>query len=347
MLHFIQRHVRYILLVLAIFTLVLFFVTPEDFPDAFSSIGASPAKPTTTTTTTRSSEGLASDPNLSRRLARSERTYQDMLQRRQGLIAKHGPNASQVLMFPPDEAPWPPYTAWDFFPPVFDCPHELERLGATGDGGKWTCGLSRLEDKPGCVIYSFGIDWDSSWEAEVLARTEHCEIWGFDYTQEGFGPDVRSMKHRTHFQQLQLGPTNSHGPDDDPKVYTLQSIMLENGHSHIDILNIDLEGWEFQTLRAMIGFANGTRTPLPFGQLLLEIHAWNQRFEDFLHWFEQLEIAGLRPFMSEPNLIYQNYNRQSGPELVDYSFLNLRGENMFTTDRRPQFHSHAEYSKDQ
>lgn len=63
----------------------------------------------------------------------------------------------------------------------------------------------------------------------MLSRTEHCEIWGFDYTQEGFGPDVRSMKHRTHFQQLQLGPKDTHGPDDYPKAYTLQSIMLENG----------------------------------------------------------------------------------------------------------------------
>ena len=74
-----------------------------------------------------------------------------------------------------------------------------------------------------------GIDWDSSWEAEILSRTEHCEIWGFDYAQEGFGPDVRSLQHRTHFKQLQLGPRDSHGPDDDPKVYTLQSVMLENG----------------------------------------------------------------------------------------------------------------------
>ena len=74
-----------------------------------------------------------------------------------------------------------------------------------------------------------GIDWDSSWEAEVLSRTEHCEIWGFDYAQEGFGPDIRSMKQRTHFRQLQLGPRDSHGPDDDPKVYTLQTLMFENG----------------------------------------------------------------------------------------------------------------------
>ena len=41
-------------------------------------------------------------------------------------------------------------------PPTFDCPHELERIGAVGDGGKWICGLSRIEDKPDCVIYTFG-----------------------------------------------------------------------------------------------------------------------------------------------------------------------------------------------
>lgn len=79
-----------------------------------------------------------------------------------------------------------------------------------------------------------------------------------------------------------------------------------SGHSHIDILNIDIEGWEFQTLISMIDFASGTGSPLPFGQLLLEIHAWNQRFDDFLYWFEQLENAGLRPFMSEVSFTPQS-----------------------------------------
>ena len=46
--------------------------------------------------------------------------------------------------------------AGDFFPPIYNCPHELDRLGALGDGGKWMCGMSRIQDKPDCVIYSFG-----------------------------------------------------------------------------------------------------------------------------------------------------------------------------------------------
>ena len=44
----------------------------------------------------------------------------------------------------------------DFFTPAFNCPHEVERHGALGDGGKWVCGLSRLAKKPDCVVYSFG-----------------------------------------------------------------------------------------------------------------------------------------------------------------------------------------------
>ena len=45
--------------------------------------------------------------------------------------------------------------------------------------------------------------------------------------------------------------------------------------------------------------------PLPFGQLLIEIHAWKwqkPKVSTMVPWLENLEKAGLRPFMSEPNL---------------------------------------------
>ena len=44
----------------------------------------------------------------------------------------------------------------DFFTAAFNCPHEVERHGALGDGGKWVCGLSRVAKKPDCIVYSFG-----------------------------------------------------------------------------------------------------------------------------------------------------------------------------------------------
>lgn len=117
-----------------------------------------------------------------------------------------------------------------------------------------------------------------------------------------------------------------------------------------------------------------TGRPLPFGQINLEMHVWNKNFAEFLSWWEMLETAGLRPFMTEvrlrlyflgccelisrprlqPNLVYQNYNKQSNTELaevrlhvpdaclgpssslsIQYSFLNVKGYNVFIADSPP------------
>lgn len=62
--------------------------------------------------------------------------------------------------------------------------------------------------------------------------------------------------------------------------------------------------------------------PLPFGQLLIEIHAYQDRFPNsmkLVNWFSALENAGLRPFMFEPNLVYANYNRGGPPQLCEVS----------------------------
>ena len=114
---------------------------------------------------------------------------------------------------------------------------------------------------------------------------------------------------------------------------------------------------------------------MPFGQLQLEVHVWGKKFDEFLSWWEKLEAAGLRPFWTEPNLVYQNYNKQGNSDLAEvcaltylalhlrylpiihavprshcpssamsfgladtafqYSFLNVRGSNIFTHDPAP------------
>ncbi|KAF7979963.1 hypothetical protein HWV62_27135 [Athelia sp. TMB] len=222
---------------------------------------------------------------------------------------------------------------WDFFPPAFNCPHELERLGALGDGGKWTCGLSRIAEKTDCVIYSFGTNYESSFENEVLSRSRNCQIWAYDSTTGSYGPRVdRGNHHRVHFQRFGLASIDAHGPQDSPKAYTLESLMAANGHTHIDILKIDVEGWEFDIMTSIVKPFMLANKPLPFGQLNLEMHVWNKNFEEFLSWWEMLEAAGLRPFMTEPNLIYQNYNKQSNQDLAEYSFLNTKGNNAFVSD---------------
>ena len=190
----------------------------------------------------------------------------------------------------------------DFFPAAFNCPHEIERIGSLGDGGKWVCGLSRVAKKPDCVVYSVGINHESSFEAELLSRTTGCQVWGYDFSVDKFGPevqDVPSLLGRAHFKPYGLAGTNAHGPNDVHKMYTLKSLMQLNGHKYIDILKVDIESWEFETLTALIKSYLDNDEPLPFGQLQLEIHLWHRDFPFFLQWWEVLEEAGLRPFWTE------------------------------------------------
>jgi len=285
------------------------------------------------------------DNSLENRVQRSHTIYNKMLDQRQGLVKKFGPNPKDIALFPPDKSPWPPYTIWDFFPAAFNCPHEVERLGALGDGGKWVCGLSRVAQKTDCVVYSFGINYESSFEAEILSNTEHCQIWGYDFSVGSFGPEItKSLQHRTHFKAFGLSGSDKHDPDDEHPMYTLESIMKMNGHTHIDILKIDIESWEFETITTLLNPYISSDQPLPFGQLQLEIHIWDKSFAEYLTWWETLENAGLRPFWTEPNLVYQNYNKKHTADLAEYSFLNVKGNNIFLKDPSPSpevSHPHA------
>ena len=102
--------------------------------------------------------------------------------------------------------------------------------------------------------------------------------------------------------------------------------MEMNNHTFIDILKIDIEGGEFDALASLIDAYPAARDPsapgngLPFGQLQLEIHARDEAqsaFPRFLEWWERLEQAGLRPFWTEPNLVYLNIWRGSRPDLTE------------------------------
>jgi hypothetical protein len=224
----------------------------------------------------------------------------------------------------------------DFFLPAFRCPHRVQRIGTLGDGGKWVCGLDRIaQQRKPCRIYSFGINGESSFEAALLEAAPQCEIWGYDFSVKTFGPEianVSALDARGHFFSYGLGSEDT--PYADPPMFTLQSLMRQNGHDFIDLLKIDIEGAEFGALDAFVNafipspeyearhpHAPAAEEPsLPIGQLQLEIHAWGENgasFKKFRKWWERLENAGLRPFWTEPNLVYINLVRGARPDLAE------------------------------
>ncbi|KAF9219871.1 hypothetical protein BS17DRAFT_740073 [Gyrodon lividus] len=312
-----QRHPRYFIFVALVILATIYILNPYQSPVRTDSYAA-----------------YIRDNELPARLARAEHVYSKMIAGRKEMIRKYGPTPRDILMFPPDKEPWHPYTVWSFFPPSFYCPHELERIGSLGDGGKWACGMSRLEHKPDCLIYTFGMNYETSFEAGLLERTRHCEVWGYDYRSNSFGSNIKS-NHRAHFFPWGLANIDAHGSNVEHKLYTLKALLELNKHKHIDVLKIDIEGWEFEVLTQILQPYIASGEPLPFAQLLIEIHTWEKKFEDFLPWWEMLEAAGLRPFMTEVNLVYQNYNKGRDTDLAEYSFINIKGDNIFIADPPP------------
>ncbi|EKM54909.1 uncharacterized protein PHACADRAFT_147193 [Phanerochaete carnosa HHB-10118-sp] len=281
-------------------------------------------------------------------IRQEELRYADVLAERHALIKHHGPSPDEVDSFPPGDIS---YTLWDFFTPAFNCPHRVDRLGALGDGGKWVCGIDAIaQQRHPCIVYSFGINHDSSWEAALLQRAPHCEVWGYDFSVTMFGPVVQNnpvLAPKTHFFPYKLGMHDN--PHHSPPEYTVQGLMHQNGHEFIDVLKIDVEGSEFDGLAAFLKpFIGPDAPPLPIGQLEIEIHAWGDlgSFGYFYSWWSLFERAGLRPFWTEPNIVHVSH-LQARPDVVEvcfsltcdilavnlfqYSLLNVRGQHALIT----------------
>ncbi|KAK7050659.1 Methyltranfer-dom domain-containing protein [Favolaschia claudopus] len=281
------------------------------------------------------------DSRLNLTLAGNELRYQAAVRERRELIEKFG--GKGAVAFPDPYAA--SYTLWDLYQPVFSCPWPVYRVGTMGDGGKWVCGLHRAthhtpHTKRPCVVYSMGVEKQSSFEQEVLHQGEGCEVFGFDFSVREWGPELRAdtaVNSRAHFFPYKIGATDRH--DVTPKEYSLQGIMKELGHEFIDIWKIDIEGSEFNALRAVLESFKGK--PLPFGQMQIEIHlnfgpSYIKTIGQFDDWWTMLEDAGLRAFWTELNLLDVNVIRR-GPFVGEWSFINIRGRHPLIDDSLPEY----------
>lgn len=88
------------------------------------------------------------------RVERSHKLYAESIDRRNALIRKIGPNPKELSAFPTtkerqerrvclhssksdfDSHCCKMVILWDLLSPAWSCPHELQRLGPAGDGGK-------------------------------------------------------------------------------------------------------------------------------------------------------------------------------------------------------------------
>jgi len=286
--------------------------------------------------------------NIKTIMAKSESLWEKTVRQRHEVLAQKG----DMGLFPADGGPnyfTYPYSVWDLVPASYNCPFEVERIGRMGDGGKWVCGMSRYEkSKTPCIIYSFGVQNESSYEQEMLERT-NCRVWGYDFSVSEFGPAlVEPYRSRTQF--LQAGIAGKTDLNADPPFYSIQDLMAMNGHDYIDILKIDIEYYEFEALNSLLQHTlfhssppthplPSTSTPespnnplpnLPIGQMLIELHLFQSQgvsLPTFLEWWESLEARGMRPAWTEPNLLAVTLGLEDkNPRLAEYTLINVQNK---------------------
>lgn len=221
---------------------------------------------------------------------------------------------------------------WDLFPPEYSCP-DIQRIGNIGEGGKWVCGLSWLKKQKAqvlrggaserCIIYSYGVSIETSFEQHVLSLPElNCQIFAFDPTVVKVNVDDDSAL-LFHKQAL----WNTTGATDAFLVTEhIFDTMNRLNHSYIDILKVDIEGSEWPVFNEILHRARRIRNEksqggnswnLPFGQLLIELH-----YEDtpsIVEFFSGLAEFGFSAFSREINL--QPCLDGRLPFAVEYSFI--------------------------
>jgi len=134
----------------------------------------------------------------------------------------------------------------------------VTRVGSEEDGGWNICETDIPPPESPCVVYSIGINDDSSFDQDFIKRWPHCEIHAFDpsigrSTGDNFlGPGISFYNIGLGGKDGIITPSKKKSPKSvipshskvKWEMLTLRSIMEKLGHKHVDVLKIDVEGSE-------------------------------------------------------------------------------------------------------
>jgi hypothetical protein len=188
--------------------------------------------------------------------------------------------------------------AWyqDNAEPGYSCIHE-ERLGPSGEGGKWMCNPQQFRDSSRtapCLIYSVGSNNDFQFEQAILKDvSSRCEIHVFDHTVQ----TPTNKPGAVHFHLWGLSNVDSA----DGKMKTLHSMVAALGHQGrtLDVFKVDCEGCEWTTFQSW--FDAGVQ----IDEILVEVHGGtmtpssNPQAKQF---FQEMFNRGMLIFHKEPNV---------------------------------------------
>ncbi|XP_046566669.1 probable methyltransferase-like protein 24 [Haliotis rubra] len=181
------------------------------------------------------------------------------------------------------------------------------RPGRSGDGGWDVCVDPPYRLHAPCLVYSFGINFDFSFDDDI-ANKYGCDVHSYDPSMN-VGDHLRGQ--RIYFHKTGLNATDVIN-EDGWRMRTFSSILKDNNHSQetIDLLKIDIETSELWALPEML--ESGSLRHVK--QLCFEMHI-KRGFQDEptkekyifgLSVFRNLYEYGFRIFKTHKNM-YAKY----------------------------------------
>lgn len=202
-----------------------------------------------------------------------------------------------------------------------------------GQGDKNIVGLQELtRGGRGCIVYGLGIADDSGFEQQM--QELGCETHAFDCTVDPKATSVAGQSFKFHNWCIgQHGKVNMqesayvNTSDASLKFKTLSETMQELGHTYIDLLKFDIEGFEWQLFETEI-----LKSANPPEQLSFELHT-QQAYRGFVP-HENVEGAGYvqvnRLFRSLYDMGYRVTSKQlnnGDPACAEFVVVNVnRGD---------------------
>ena len=173
----------------------------------------------------------------------------------------------------------------------------------------------------GGIAYSFGVGANVAWDVAMIEQFG-TEVHAFDPTPESIAwVAQQQLPEKFHFHEYGIAafdgtlnfyppkkpgrmhfsqdPQKYNRPDQPPipgRVLRLSTILKQLGHSHIDVLKLDVEGTEFDCIPDLL------QSGIEIGQLLIEVHYHHptRSFDEGVRLLRQIEAAGFACFDISP-----------------------------------------------
>lgn len=221
---------------------------------------------------------------------------------------------------------------FDLTPAITTCPpgSRLEIMGVDkDDGGKWMCGLKSMQAP--CHVISLGSNGNFNFENDILANTP-CDVHTFDCTMATRGGGTKLHATRHNFFLKCIGSQQK--ADSDSNFVTLPQAMKLAGAKKVDVLKIDIEGFEYDVMATWgtLEESDLDTQYLPL-QILIEVHLQYMYFGT--SYFGKNDLS---------NLMWPMAEQMSPPELMlFFSHLGELGYAVVNMEKNPGCAHCAEY----